>query len=467
LTQNFPEDIPAGCYDANHWLIANGKKPMPESFDEEPLTEQKEAVGAALPEFFDEKGRFLHNVLGDYLIENYGCCKINGAVHIFDNGIYRPGEDALYGVMIDLLPKISDARRRETFKYIKCCRRTPTREPSPPHLIPFQHQIYNLRTGEFLDYSPEFVFLNRFPWDYNPEAPACKTVADTLSAIAGSDVGVLSLLLEAFGNCFYMLNQYRGAVMLYGPSGSNGKSTLLNMLVQMVGEENCAFLSLQDTAEKFRLIGIYGKAVNIGDDVSDAYFTDSSPFKKLVTGERVKAEKKGQDPIDFKSYAKLFFSLNSLPPIRDKTAAMFSRLLIVPMNADFSTVANRDVSLKDRQWSREEMEYLTCLAMDGLKRLTAQGDFTRPACVQQIMARYQMENDPVMSFLAEYRDPTNMPTQMLYDDFRNWCQDNGHRKIPTQNTVSREVCRLYALTIKNKRTEYSNRKVMRCFVADE
>ena len=116
-----------------------------------PLTEPQETVKEVLPEFFDEKGRFLHNVLGDYLTEVYGCCKINGAVHIYDGGVYRPGEEALHGAMVDLLPSLTDAKRRETFKYIKVCHRTPVKELSPPNLIPFRHRVYDLKTGEFLD----------------------------------------------------------------------------------------------------------------------------------------------------------------------------------------------------------------------------------------------------------------------------------------------------------------------------
>lgn len=65
-----------------------------------PLTEPQEAVKEVLPEFFDEKGRFLHNVLGDYLTETYGCCKINNAVHIYDGGVYRPGAFSAVGLAV-------------------------------------------------------------------------------------------------------------------------------------------------------------------------------------------------------------------------------------------------------------------------------------------------------------------------------------------------------------------------------
>ena len=107
------------------------------------------------------------------------------------------------------------------------------------------------------DYSPEYVFLNRFPYDYNPDTPARPLVTETISQIAAYDSQVIELIYEAIGNCFYLLNSFRGAVMLYGRSGNNGKSTLLNMITQLLGKNNASFLSLQDLSERFRLVEIY------------------------------------------------------------------------------------------------------------------------------------------------------------------------------------------------------------------
>ena len=412
------------------------------------------------PDFF-EGNKFLFNVMGDYLIEKYGVCKINGAVHTYDNGIYKSGEEILHGYMLKLVPTLSDARRKEVFKYIKVSLDTPIKTVSPPHLIPFKSKVYDIKQDKFLDYSPDMVFLNRFPYDYKPDAPYSETVANTLGEIACDDFEVLSLILESFGNCFYMLNAFRGSVMLYGPSGSNGKSTLLNMLAQMVGRENASFLSLQDTAERFRLIEVYGKAVNIGDDIPDSYMPDSSKFKKLVTGETIIGERKGQDVISFKPYAKMFFAMNALPPVSDKTRAFFSRILLIPLNHDFSK--DGDVSLKDREWSEAEMEFLVAQSVKGLKRLLANGNFTRPACVVAELARYELENNPILGFLSEYGTVVGEPTGKVYDDYKFWCEKNGHKHTVTATKFSREVCNHLSLTIRCKRTTYSPSGVAKCF----
>lgn len=414
-----------------------------------------------IPEFFEGR-KFLHNVMGDYLKEKYGVCKINGSIHIYDNGIYRQGEEALHGYMLQLIPTLTDARRKEVYKYIKVNLKTPVKQVSPPHLIPFATKIYDLQNDRFLDYGPEYVFLNRFPYDYKPEAPVCETVTGVISRIAGGDQEIIDLLYEAMGNCFYLLNSYRGAIMLYGPNGNNGKSTLLNLISQLVGMENASFLSLQDTAERFKLIGLYGKAVNIGDDISSNYIPDTERFKMLVTGGTVSAEHKGQDPVHFKPYAKLFFALNGLPPVSDKSKAYFSRVLLIPLTQDFSK--NKDVTLKDKQWSQEEMEYLTRLAIDGLKRLINQGDFTRPECVVEALADYEAENNPVNGFLEEYGKIDGKPTELVYYDFCRWCERNGHRNVPTRTRFTREVTQQTGMISGVSRNEYFGGEPGRCFL---
>lgn len=414
------------------------------------------------PSFFAD-GKFLHNVMGDYLMQKYHACKINDTVHVYDAGVYKHGEEFVHGQMIELLPNISDARRREVYKYIKVNRNTPIKEVSPPYLIPFKSRIYNILTDEFAEYSPEYVFLNRFPYDYKPDAPDSPALLDTIYRIADDDAEVVKLIFEAMGNCFYLLNSFRGAVMLYGRNGNNGKSTLLNMITQLLGRENASYLSLQDTAERFRLMEVYGKAANIGDDIPDTYFPDSSIFKKLVTGEQVIAEKKGQDPVAFRPYAKLFFAMNGLPPVSDKSKAFFSRILLIPLNRDFSHGSAKDVSLKDRVWTAGEMECLTRYAVEGLKRLRQQGDFTKPECVVRALAEYEAENNSVLAFLSEYKNVVGEPTEKVYMDYQNWCERSGHKNTLSRYRFSREVCTQLGLATALKRNIFFGGEPGRCF----
>lgn len=423
-----------------------------------------EQVKAEKPDFF-ENGSFRHNLMGDFLIEKYSVCKINGALHIYDNGIYKRGEDILHGHMIELYPQIKDAQRREVYKYMKVSLKTPEKKVSPPNLIPFATKVYNVETDEFLEYSPEYVFLNRFPYDYKPNAPETHEIVDTIRSIADDNKDVENLMYEAIGNCFYLFNSFRGSVMLYG-SGKNGKSTLLNIILQVVGEENASKLSLQNLSERFMLADVYGKAVNIGDDIPDVFIQDTSIFKKVATGEYIQAEHKGQDPFAFAPYAKMFFSMNALPPVGDKSAGFFSRVILIPLQRTFEQGKSADVKLKFRKWSQSEMEYLVKLAMDGLKRLLQNGDFTMPDIVKEALQEYELENNPIKEFLSEHKTKLPKPTEELYDEYRIWFYRTGHKNLPTRKKFAKSVCLETGWRNESIRHKYFGGNTGRCFIDD-
>ncbi len=406
------------------------------------IQERKEKNLEDIPSFFDG-GKFRHDLMGDFLIDRFSVCKINNALHIYDNGIYKCGGDILYGYMIELYPQIRDAQRKEVFKYMKASMSTPVKEVSPPNLIPFATKIYNIETDEFINYSPEHVFLNRFPYDYIQNAPESPMIANTIKEIANFDEEVeQSFYMKRSEIVSNLLNSFRGSVMLYG-DGRNGKSTLMNIILQVVGNKNASKLSLQNLSERFMLADIYGKAANIGDDIPSAYIPDTSIFKKLVTGEYVQAERKGQDPFSFYSYAKLFFSMNELPPVGEKSKGFFSRVLLIPLKRTFEQGNNANTNLKFRKWSQQEMEYLVRLAMDGLKRLLSNGTFTMPGIVKEALREYEIMNNPIKEFLEDRKNyrPIKLPkpTEELYSEFGRWCDQSGHKNKMTRYKFTQAV----------------------------
>lgn len=100
--------------------------------------------------------------------------------------------------------------------------------------------------------------------------------------------------------------------------------------------------ALQETKD-FDNIAVYhdmglGKLANIGDDISDEFLQGKviAQFKKIVSGNDIKAENKGQDAYFFKPTVKLLFSANEIPRMRNKGfEAIKRRLVIIPFNAKF------------------------------------------------------------------------------------------------------------------------------------
>lgn len=104
------------------------------------------------------------------------------------------------------------------------------------NLIAFRNGLYDLATDELLPFSPDHVITNMIPWDYNPEAYS-ELCDKTLNKISCQDDEIRALLEECIGYCFFRQNELSKSFFLTG-SGSNGKSTFLDMVKNVLGRPN-------------------------------------------------------------------------------------------------------------------------------------------------------------------------------------------------------------------------------------
>ncbi|MFY9796586.1 MAG: DUF5906 domain-containing protein [Candidatus Nitrosopolaris sp.] len=117
--------------------------------------------------------------------------------------------------------------------------------------------------------------------------------------------------------------------------------------------------------------------------------TNTGPFKMLVAGDPMKAEKKHSQPFDFENYAKLFFSANEIPQPEDKTYAYFRRWMIFFFENVFEGDDN-DPNLIDKLTTQEEMSGLLNLALISLKQLIKDNGFIHIDDITKIEKDYTM-----------------------------------------------------------------------------
>lgn len=237
-------------------------------------------------------------------MENHKIIKINRQLHIFEDGIYRLGYEEIQAEMIKHISNLNKQKRNEVMAYLDLLIRENT-TPSDASYIAFKNGVYNIDTGEFRDFTPDLIITNKINWNYNPAAYS--EIADnTLNKLACHDRNIRALLEEVIGYTFYRRNELRKAFILTGDK-HNGKSTYLDMIAQLLGGENTTALDLKELGDRFKTAELFGKLANIGDDIGDEFIANPAIFKKVVSGDRVNAERKGQDPFDFTCYAKQLF----------------------------------------------------------------------------------------------------------------------------------------------------------------
>jgi len=278
------------------------------------------------------------------------------------------------------------------------------------------------------------VLTNRIPWDYNPNAYS--EIADkTLDKIACHDPQIRQILNQCIGSCFYRSTTLGGGkCFILTGEGSNGKSTFLTMVQKMLGEENIASLDLKELDAKFQNAELFGKLANIGDDISDEFIVNASVFKKLVTGNRIQVQHKGERPFEFNNYAKMLFSANNIPRIKDKSGAVLRRLLIVPFNAKFSkNDADYDNSITFKLQSQEVMEYMIQIGLKSLKEVIEVKAFTESEKIAVEIAEYEEMNNPVKAFLTDCNDEgyelENQPIPEVFEKYDCFCVNNGFQAV--------------------------------------
>ncbi|WP_444498725.1 DNA primase family protein [Veillonella seminalis] len=422
----------------------------------EPLSDEELEVilrdDAFQKESFYTGRTFNFDVFATFLKNTYRIIRIDGQLHYYKDGIYIKGMRELEHLMIKYIPNLNQAKRREVLAYLDALilDNTPM---APAHLIAFRNGILNVGTMELLEYSPSVVLVNKIDWDYNPNAYD-ELVDKTLDKISCNNKEIRANLEETVGYCLFRRNELGKAVILTG-EGSNGKSTYLKMIQAVLGDDNISALDLKEIGDRFSTVMIYQKLANIGDDISGEYIPDTAVFRKVVTGDTITAEQKGQPKFEFKPYCKLIFSSNNIPRLGKGCdfSAVKRRLIIIPFNAKFSKDDPDFVPyIIDELKAQTAIEYFIVLAIEGLKRVLANKAFTESVLGGKELATYENMVDTVKGFLEEYKlnNFINQPVKDVHRAYEIYCEDNKLTAIGRNFFVTR-IKKITDLKVKQQR----------------
>ena len=412
-------------------------------------------------ELFFADNRFLHDRFGNYMLTNSNIVKIDGQVFIYtDEHLYSNDPLEFERKMLSKIPSLKETQRKEVYKYIvlKC---TKIGEFASPRYIGLKDSILDIETMQQFPYSPNWIINNKINLEYDENAYS-EVMDKTLNKVSCNDKEIRSLFEEMLGYTLYRKNTMQSCFILTG-EGSNGKSTMLNVLKKLIGKQNYCSLDLRELEETFKPAELHNKLANIGDDISAKYLENSSVFKKVVTGESFVVQRKYAQPFELESYATQIFCANELPQVNDKTDGFSRRIIIIPFNAVFTKAdPDYDPFIEDKLMSDESLQYLLKLSVDGLKRVLTNMGFTRSKVGEKEKSEYIKYNNNVLEWLDYEPKIENETVTDVYMSYKVWCANNGVSSYKKIN-FSKELKR--TLGVESK-TKYVNGKTVRVYVKE-
>lgn len=399
-----------------------------------------------------------HALVGEDLMERFHFCFVDGAPTVWTGARYEAGWTPVKKLLKQYKRTIRESERKEICAWLEI--EGPEVEAAPWNKIAFSNGVLDVLTMELSPRTPEFVIPNVVPHDWNPDASS-ELLSGFLEDISCGDAGVLANLYEMMGLSMCRSCFMDKAFFLTNNKGSNGKSTFINFMRKLLGNDNCSSVDPQIMGRRFQTTPMMGKLANIADDIpsSIADADGLAILKKAVTGDYVPYEVKNGISSQFKPYCTFIFTMNEVPPLSDSSGGLIRRIHPVPFHADFRGRADRFIG--EKLAAEECCEAAAVMGVLALRRMLDAGTVTETDYSRAEVESIELDNNQVKLFLTERDYCADLldgyPTSNLYSEYTEWAEGNGIRNVFSSRRFVAKVKATAGVTVARSRTAEGGR----------
>ena len=284
-------------------------------------------------EFWTDAG-FNARAMRDALLADFPpIWTLHGEVRLYDEatGIYKPDDTG--SIEKSVREKLGDFQSTHCVRESVAAVQSFTLKPEPVKndaLIPFKNGVLDfgasLKTdGDwvFHEHSPDNLLLSAFPVDWDTQGGTSDRFSNWVAEIVAEDDW--RIIFEMMGAVFHKDSQSMQSGFLLIGDGSNGKSLLLDILVDIVGIENTCTSEWGDFGQRtFANAELFNKALAMDSDIQVDKPIQAS-VKKAQTADWISGEEKYKKPFAFKPFATWIGAANALPTSADQSYGFFRR----------------------------------------------------------------------------------------------------------------------------------------------
>ncbi|PFB53251.1 DNA primase [Bacillus thuringiensis] len=303
------------------------------------------------------------------------------------------------------------------------------------YLFNVENGIVDLKTGKLQQHDRELGLtkITNVSFDENAK---CPTWLAFLDQIFLGDQDLVEYMQRLIG--YSLTGDISEQIMMFlVGGGSNGKSTFINTIKDLLGEygkqaKSDTFIKKKDTGANNDIARLVGARFVSAIESEEGEKLSESFVKQITGGEPVLARFLRQEYFEFVPEFKVFFTTNHKPVIGGLDEGIWRRVKLIPFNLNLPS-HKRDKRLPEKL--SLEMPGILNWAIEGCMKWQ-QGRLKEPKVVAEATGQYKEDMDILAPFLDEvcYTDePENeairIEAKELYNVYERWCFNSGERAL--------------------------------------
>jgi len=290
----------------------------------------------------------------------------------------------------------------------------------------------DLQTGILSSHRKEDLLTRMINISYNPSA-SCPQFLAFLRRIMDGNQLLIDFLRRAIG---YSLTGETGeqVILFCHGTGANGKSTLINLVLSILGEEYATqastdlFLLNNSSEHPTSLARLQGKRFVIATEATRGKRLNETLIKQVAGGDKLAARFMRQDFFEFWPQFKLWLTANHKPIIEGTDEAIWRRIRMIPFTVTIPE-HERDRCLIERL--KQEAEGILAWAVQGATEWYNHGLQPPPEVLAATRA-YRSEMDIIRQFISERCceiSDGSVAFSQLYSNYLTWCDQTGEEVL--------------------------------------
>lgn len=309
-------------------------------------------------------------------------------------------------------------------------------------LLTVNNGTLDLKSGKLLPHSREDFITKYAPVTFDPSAE-CPRFLRFLRQIMDGQQALIDYLQRLIG--YTLTGQVTESILpiMYG-QGSNGKTTLLTVIQDLLGPELSGaappglLMAKRGESHPTELADLQGKRLVVASETGSGKAMAIEIMKQLTGGDKIKGRFMRQDFFEFTATHKIYLLTNHKPVIRDLEYAVWRRVKLIPFTV---TISGKRIDKELGAKLAAEKSGILNWALAGCLEWQANG-LQDPPEVQAATRTYREESDVLADFIADccyLQTSAKTSVATMYRTYEAWARQSGEKAVMSKTSLGRRL----------------------------